>query len=64
MHESFELFHVTGCLVFGTRCETQGVVQCYLRFKNLGFGCKSFELCADVALDVGIKAKSGLLRFL
>ena len=39
-------------------------VQCYPRFKNLGFGCKSLELCADVASDVGIKAKSRLLRFL
>ena len=38
--------------------------QCYPRFKNLSFGCKSLELCADVAPDVGIKAKSRLLRFL
>ena len=34
------------------------------RFKNLSSGCKSLELCADVASDVGIKAKSRLLRFL
>ena len=39
-------------------------IQCYPRFKNLRCGCKSLELCADVASDVGIKAKSRLLRFL
>ena len=39
-------------------------VQCYPRFKNLSFGCKSLELCADVAPDVGIKAKLRVLRFL
>ena len=39
-------------------------LQCHPRFKNLGFGFKSLELCADVASDVGIKAKSRLLRFL
>ena len=39
-------------------------LQCYPRFKNLSSGCKSLELCADVASDVGIKAKSRLLRFL
>ena len=27
-------------------------------FKDLGSGCKSLELCADVSSDVGIKAKS------
>ena len=40
------------------------VLQCHPRFKNLSSGCKSLELCADVASDVGIKAKSRLLRFL
>ena len=35
-------------------------VQCYPRFKNLSSGCKSPALCADVASNVGIKAKSGL----
>ena len=35
-------------------------IQCYPRFKNLSFGCKSLELCADVAPDVDIKAKSGV----
>ena len=40
------------------------LLQCYPRFKNLSSGCKSLELCADVASDVGIKAKSRLLRFL
>ena len=41
-----------------------GRLQCYPRFKNLGLGCKSLELCADVESDVGIKAKSRLLGFL
>jgi hypothetical protein len=40
------------------------LLQGYPRFKNLSSGCKSLELCADVASDVGIKAKSRLLRFL
>ena len=37
-----------------------GLLQCHPRFKNLSSGCKSLELCADVASDVGIKAKSRL----
>ena len=44
--------------------DTSTHLQCYPRFKNLSSGCKSLELCADVASDVGIKAKSRLLRFL
>ena len=48
----------------GQDSELQYALQCYPRFKNLSFGCKSLELCADVAPDVGIKAKSRLLRFL
>ena len=39
-------------------------VQGYPRFKNLSSGCKGLELCVDVVSDVGIKAKSRLLRFL
>ena len=31
-----------------------GYLQCYPRFKNLSSGCKSPELCVDVASDVGI----------
>ena len=40
------------------------MVQSDPRFKNLGSGCKSLELCADVVSDVGIKVKSRHLRFL
>ena len=39
-------------------------MQGYLRFKNLSLGCKSLELCVDVASGVDIKAKSRPLRFL
>ena len=42
---------------------TKNMVQGYPRFKNLSSGGKSLELCVDVASDVGIKAKSRLLRF-
>ena len=42
----------------------QSKVQCYPGYKNLGFWSKTLELCADVGSDVGIKAKTRLLRFL
>ena len=45
-------------------CSVHHQIQCYPRFKNLSSGLKSLELCADVEPDVGIKAKSRLLRFL
>ena len=47
-----------------TRTRLLPWLQGYPRFKNLSSGGKSLELCADVASDVGIKAKSRLLRFL
>ena len=72
-HKAHHLFGTTpNCHSFamanGTPAEiffpSVRMLQCYPRFKNLGFGCKSLELCADVASDVGIKVKSRLLRFL
>ena len=69
-HHKFEGGKVVSAVVMPPQAhrEMQGkqnkTKQNYPRFKNLSFGCKSRELCADVAPDVGIKAKSRLLRFL
>ena len=51
--------HVWRCVI-----AAQTHVQSDPGFKNLGSGCKSLELCADVVSDVGTKAKSRHLGFL